>query len=160
MLGFGQGFQPMCGYNYGARLFERVRKGYFFCVKYSFLFLTTLAVIEFFFAGNLIGVFRDDPAVIEIGTRALRFQCLSLPTFSVIIISNMMLQTSGKVVSASLVGSARQGFFLIPAVFILPPLLGLQGIQMAQPIADYATLLMTIPLAGQFLQEMKQQNSN
>ena len=156
MLGFGQGFQPVCGFNYGARLYDRVRKGYFFCVKYSFLFLTTLAVIEFFCAGTLIGVFRDDPLVVEIGTLALRLQCLSLPTFSVIVISNMMLQTSGKVVAASLVGSARQGFFLIPVVFILPPLFGLLGIQMAQPIADFATFLMTVPLARNFLKEMKQ----
>lgn len=156
MLGFGQGFQPVCGFNYGARLYDRVRKGYFFCVMYSFLFLTTLAVIEFFFAGNLIGVFRDDPQVIEIGTLALRLQCLSLPTFSVIVISNMMLQTSGKVVAASLVGSARQGFFLIPVVFILPALFGLLGIQMAQPIADFATFLLAVPLARNFLKEMKQ----
>ena len=156
MLGFGQGFQPVCGFNYGARLYDRVRKGYFFCVKYSFLFLSALAVIEFFCAGTLIRVFRDDAAVIEIGTLALRLQCLSLPTFSVIVISNMMLQTSGKVVAASLVGSARQGFFLIPAVFILPAMFDLLGIQMAQPIADFATFLMTVPLARNFLREMKQ----
>ena len=156
MLGFGQGFQPVCGFNYGARLYDRVRKGYFFCVKYSFLFLSALAVIEFFCAGTLIRVFRDDAAVIEIGTLALRLQCLSLPSFSVIVISNMMLQTSGKVVAASLVGSARQGFFLIPAVFILPAMFDLLGIQMAQPIADFATFLMTVPLARNFLREMKQ----
>ena len=156
MLGFGQGFQPVCGFNYGARLYDRVRKGYFFCVKYSFLFLSALAVIEFFCAGTLIRVFRDDAAVIEIGTLALRLQCLSLPSFSVIVISNMKLQTSGKVVAASLVGSARQGFFLIPAVFILPAMFDLLGIQMAQPIADFATFLMTVPLARNFLREMKQ----
>ena len=68
----------------------------------------------------------------------------------------MMLQTSGKVVAASLVGSARQGFFLIPAVFILPAMFDLLGIQMAQPIADFATFLMTVPLARNFLREMKQ----
>lgn len=156
MLGFGQGFQPVCGFNYGARLYDRVKKGYFFCVKGSFVFLFALAVAEFFLAGTLIGVFRDDPAVIEIGTLALRLQCLSLPSFSIIVISNMMLQTSGKVVAASLVGSARQGFFLIPAVFILPAMFDLLGIQMAQPIADFATLLMTIPLSRSFLREMEQ----
>ncbi len=156
MLGFGQGFQPVCGFNYGAKLYDRVKKGYFFCVKGSFLFLAVLAVVEFFAAGTLIGVFRDDPAVIEIGTLALRLQCLTLPSFSVIIISNMMLQTSGKVVSASLVGSARQGIFLIPAVFILPAVFGLVGIQMAQPVADLCTLIMTVPLARSFLKEMDQ----
>ena len=156
MLGFGQGFQPVCGFNYGAKLYDRVKKGYFFCVKGSFCFLTVLAVVEFFFAGTLIGVFRNDPEVIEIGTLALRLQCLTLPALSIIIISNMLLQTSGKVVSASLVGSARQGFFLIPAVFILPALFSLLGLQMAQPVSDLCTVIMTVPLTVKFLREMEQ----
>ena len=156
MLGFGQGFQPVCGFNYGAKLYDRVKQGFFFCVKGSFLFLTVLAVAEFFFAGNLIGIFRNDPEVIRIGGLALRLQCMTLPSFSMIVISNMMLQTSGKVVSASLVGSARQGIFLIPMVFLLPTLFGLLGIQMAQPIADLATLIMTIPFSVNFLQGMEQ----
>ena len=75
---------------------------------------------------------------------------------SIIVISNMMLQTSGKVVSASLVGSARQGFFLIPAVFILPALFDLFGLQMAQPVSDFCTMCMTIPLTVRFLREMEQ----
>ena len=156
MLGFGQGFQPVCGFNYGARLYDRVRKGYFFCVKGSFVFLTVLAVVEFFCAGTLVGVFRNDPQVIEIGATALKLQCLTLPALSIIVISNMMLQTSGKVVSASLVGSARQGFFLIPAVFILPALFELFGLQMAQPVSDFCTMCMTIPLTLRFLREMEQ----
>ena len=146
----------MCGFNYGAKLYDRVKQGFFFCVKGSFLFLTVLAVAEFFFAGNLIGIFRNDPEVIRIGGLALRLQCMTLPSFSMIVISNMMLQTSGKVVSASLVGSARQGIFLIPMVFLLPTLFGLLGIQMAQPIADLATLIMTIPFSVNFLQGMEQ----
>ncbi len=154
MLGFGQGFQPMCGFNYGARLYDRVKKGYSFCVKGSFVFLTALAVAEFFLAGNLIAVFRNDPEVIAIGTTALRLQCLTLPCISVIVISNMMLQTSGKVVEASLVGTARQGIFLIPAVLIFPAIFDLLGIQMAQPIADFATFIMTIPLTVRFLKSM------
>ena len=159
MLGFGQGFQPVCGFNYGARLFDRVRRGYFFCVKGSFVFLTLLGIAEFFCAGTLVGIFRDDPQVIAIGTTALKFQCMTLPAMSIIVISNMMLQTSGKVVEASLVGSARQGFFLIPAVFLLPALFGLLGLQMAQPFADFCTLCMTIPLTTRFLREMKAQSS-
>ena len=159
MLGFGQGFQPVCGFNYGARLYDRVRKGYFFCVKGSFVFLAVLAVVEFFCAGTLVGVFRDDPMVIEIGATALKLQCLTLPALSIIVISNMMLQTSGKVVSASLVGSARQGFFLIPAVFILPALFDLFGLQMAQPVSDFCTMCMTIPLTVRFLREMEQNKS-
>lgn len=154
MMGFGQGFQPVCGFNYGAKKYDRVKEGYFFCVKGSFLFLLILAVVEIFCAGWLIQIFRNDPEVISIGALALRLQCLTIPTFSVIVITNMMLQTSGKVVSASIIGSARQGIFLIPGVFLLSALFGLRGIQMVQPVADLCTLFLTIPLARSFLKEL------
>ena len=154
MLGFGQGFQPVCGFNYGAGLYDRVKKGFVFCVNGSFVFLSVLAVAEFFCADALVGVFRDDPQVIAIGATALKLQCLTLPCLSIIIISNMMLQTSGRVVPASLVGMARQGIFLIPMLFILPQLLGLMGLQMSQPCADFCTAVMTIPLTLRFLREL------
>lgn len=154
MLGFGQGFQPVCGFNYGAKKYDRVKEGYFFCVKGSFLVLLILAVVEMFCAGWLIQIFRNDPEVISIGALALRLQCLTVPTFSVIVITNMMLQTSGKVVPASIIGSARQGIFLIPGVFLLSALFGLRGIQMVQPVADLCTLFLTIPLARSFLKEL------
>ena len=155
MLGFGQGFQPVCGFNYGAKLYDRVKKGFFFCLKVSALCLTCLAVVEFCFAQQLVALFRDDIQVIAIGGRALQFQCMTLPCFSIIVMSNMMMQTSGKVISASLTGSARQGFFLIPAVFVLPTFWGLTGIQISQPIADLATVLLSIPITVNFLRKME-----
>lgn len=155
MLGFGQGFQPVCGFNYGARLYDRVKKGFFFCLKVSFACLTVLAVVEYFFAGTLVSVFRDDPAVIAIGEVALRYQCLSLPSFSIVVMTNMMMQTSGKVVSASLTGAARQGFILIPLLFVLPSVFGLAGIQAAQPIADVLTVFLSIPFVISYFKEME-----
>lgn len=154
MLGFGQGFQPVCGFNYGAGLYERVKKGFFFCLKVSFTCLSVLAAVEFFCADTLISIFRDDPEVIAIGQAALRYQCLSLPSFSIIVMSNMMMQTSGKVISASLTGSARQGFILIPLLFALPPVLGLTGIQAAQPISDFLTMCLSIPFVISYFKEM------
>lgn len=156
MLGFGQGFQPVCGFNYGAGLYDRVKKGFFFCLKTSFVCLTVLAVVEFFVAGQLVSLFRDDPAVIEIGGRALQFQCLTLPSFSFIVCSNMMMQTSGKVVAASITGSARQGFILIPLLLIFSTLFGLTGIQMAQPVADLGTMLVSVPFVISYFKEMDQ----
>ena len=154
MLGFGQGFQPVCGFNYGAGLYDRVKKGFWFCLKTSFVCLTALAVGEFFLAGQLVSLFRDDPEVIEIGGKALQFQCLTLPTFSFIVCSNMMMQTSGKMVAASITGSARQGFILIPLLLILSQFFGLTGIQMAQPIADVGTLIVSVPFVISYFREM------
>ena len=146
MLGFGQGFQPVCGFNYGAGLYSRVKSGFWFCVKISFFFLLGVCVLGYCFAPNLIAMFRDDPAVIEFGTRALRFQCLTLWVQSWVVMSNMLMQSIGRAVPATFLAVARQGLFFIPAVLFLPPILGALGIQMAQSAADVITFLCAIPI--------------
>ncbi len=154
MLGFGQGFQPVCGYNYGARLYDRVKQGHRFCVRVATLVLLGFAVVEFFFAEGIIGIFRDDPMVIEIGAKALRFQCFTLVCNAVVVPGNMLLQTTGHVVPASILGTARQGLFLIPALWILSYFFGLTGIQMAQAVADVAALALAVPMVASFLRTL------
>ena len=146
MLGFGQGFQPVCGFNYGAGLFSRVKEGFWFCVKISTGFLVGVSVVGYFFAPDLISLFRDDPAVIEFGTRALRFQCLTFWVQSWVVMSNMMMQSIGRTVPASFLSVARQGLFFIPAVLIVPLILGQTGIQMAQSVADLLTFICAVPI--------------
>ncbi len=156
LLGVGQGFQPVCGYNYGAGLYERVKEGFYFCVRSMVLFLILLAVLEYIFVPQIIEFFRrGDPAVTEIGSLALRLRCFTLWFSSWIVISNMLLQTTGKVVRASILGFARQGIILIPAVMILTPFIGLLGIQLAQPIADLVTIALSIPMTVGVLKSMK-----
>ena len=146
MLGFGQGFQPVCGFNYGAGLFSRVKEGFWFCVKISTGFLVGVSVVGYFFAPDLISLFRDDPAVIEFGTRALRFQCLTFWVQSWVVMSNMMMQSIGRTVPATFLSVARQGLFFIPAVLIVPLILGQTGIQMAQSVADLLTFICAVPI--------------
>ena len=146
MIGFGQGFQPFCGFNYGAKLYDRVKKGFWFCVKGSFGFLCCVAALVFLFAPQLISLFRDDPEVIRYGALALRFQCCSFPVQSWIVMSNMTQQVTGKTVPATFMAMARQGIFFIPCVLILPQLLGHQGIQMAQMVSDLLTFAFAVPL--------------
>ena len=146
MIGFGQGFQPVCGFNFGAGLHERVKKGFWFCVKSSFVFLTAVSAVMFIFAPDLIALFRNDPDVIQCGAAALRFQCLSFPAQSWIVMSNMMEQSISRTVPATFLATARQGVFFIPAVLLLPSVFGLTGIQMAQMVADLLTLTCAIPI--------------
>ena len=153
MLGFGQGFQPVCGFNYGAKRYDRVKKGYFFLIKTSVIGLLIFAAVEFGFAEQFVGIFRDDPAVIAIGAKALRFQCITLVFNSFIISSNMLLQTTGQVVPASILGVARQAF-LIPCLWIFTGLFGLTGLQMSQPVADTLTFVIAIPMAVKFLRRL------
>ena len=155
MLGFGQGFQPVCGFNYGAKLYDRVKKGFWFCVKISTGFLVVIAAAGFAFAPQLIALFRDDPAVIACGAAALRFQCLTFPVQGWIVMSNMMEQSMGRTIPATFLSVARQGIFFIPMVLILPLFMELTGIQMAQAAADACTLLCAIPIQIHVMKTME-----
>ena len=156
LIGFGQGFQPVCGMNYGAKKYERVKEGFWFCVKYAFIFLLVVAALGFIFAEPLISVFRkDDAEVIRIGTVALRFQCIAFPLNAWIVMCNMMLQSIGRAVKASVVASSRQGLFFIPFIFILPNLFGLLGVQMCQMAADIGSFVFSLPIGLKELKIMK-----
>ena len=143
LIGFGQGFQPVCGFNYGADKYDRVKAACWFCVKVSTAVLLGLAVLGGFLSGHLIWIFRNDPDVIQIGTTALRFQCVTFALNGWIIMNNMMMQTMGKTVPATILAASRQGLFFIPALLILPQFLGLTGIQCAQAVSDVFTFALT-----------------
>ncbi len=143
LIGFGQGFQPVCGFNYGADKYDRVKEAFWFCVKVSTAVLLSLAVLGGFLSGHLIWIFRNDPDVIQIGTTALRFQCVTFALNGWIIMNNMMMQTMGKTVPATILAASRQGLFFIPALLILPQFLGLTGIQCAQAVSDVFTFALT-----------------
>ena len=108
LLGFGQGFQPVCGYNWGARKFDRVREAYLFCIKIGVTFLLLISTCTFLFAGPIVSLFRDDAEVIRMGTVAMRCQSCSLPLMAVVAMSNMLFQTTGKAVRATILAIARQ----------------------------------------------------
>lgn len=160
LIGFGQGFQPICGFNYGAGLYARVRQGFWFCVKVGFIFLLVCALAGMEFAEEIVSLFRKgDPDVIAVGAAALRWQFITFPLGSWIVMSNMMLQTIRKPVKATIISSARQGLFFIPLIFILSHYLGLQGVEMCQAVADLLTFILAIPLTCSVLNEMKRKQA-
>ncbi len=143
MIGFGQGFQLL--------------ESFWFCVKVSVVFLAVLAVGSFVGAPQIMRAFRkEDLDVIEIGTWAMRFQCVTLPLSAWIVMSNMMTQTIGYGFRASLVASGRQGLFLIPALFILPSAFGIRGLQLCQPVADALTFVLGVVIVLGILRELKE----
>ncbi len=156
IIGFGQGFQPVCGFNYGAKLYGRVRKAFWFCVRMCFCVLLVLAITASLFAPQIISLFlASDLQVQEIGTLALRLQCICLPLFSFNCIANMMLQTMGIAGRATLLAVSRQGLFFIPAVLGLEKLFGLLGVQLAQPLSDLLSFLLSVPITMTVLKELK-----
>lgn len=156
LIGFGQGFQPVCGFNYGARRYQRVLEAFYFCVKVAFFCLTGVSIIVFIFAPQLVTIFReDDIEVIEVGTAALRYSIVALPLSSWIIMCNMMLQSIGKGLKASIVASARQGIFFLPLIAILPYFWNLTGVEICQAVSDILALTVSIPLGVSVIREMK-----
>ena len=156
LIGFGQGYQPVCSFNYGANLLKRVREGYLFCLKWGTIFLTGAAVLCFAFTPSIIGIFRDDPAVIAVGITALRAQAVTLPLMATVIMTNMMLQSMGKGLKASIASSSRNGIFFIPLILVLPKILGLTGVEITQACADVLSFFLAVPLAVSELRKMKE----
>ena len=155
LIGFGQGFQPVCGTNYGAKNYARVKEAFHYCVKIGSIGLAVLSVLGFIFAKPLVALFRDDPMVIEIGYVALRAQCVVFVLNVYVIMSTMLLQTIGKAVPASIVAMARQGLFFVPMILLLPLFFGLFGVQIAQPAADVLCFILAIPLCRKVLRQME-----
>jgi len=157
LIGFGQGFQPVCGFNFGAKRYDRVLESFWFCLKVALVLLTTLGAISFLGAENIMGVFRrGDREVIEIGTWALRFQCLTITLQAWIIMSNMLTQSIGYGFRASIVAAGRQGIFFIPALLTLPKILGITGLQLSQTTADVCTAVMAAVIVLGILKELKE----
>lgn len=155
-IGIGQGFQPIVGYNLGAKRYARIREAYSMAIKACFVSVAAIGVITFAFAPQLIAVFRDDPAVVAFGTLTLRLQSITMPFTGVAMATNFLLQTSGKMWRATLLGACRLGLVLGPVVLVLPPVLGMLGVQIAQPVTDVITTLIALPLATNVMREFNE----
>ena len=153
MIGLGQGFQPVSAYNYGARKFKRLRDSFYFTVKAGMVVLGILAIFGFMFPGPVVQLFRDDPRVVEIGSRALRFQCIAVVMQPFSVTANMMFQSIGRSKEASFMAMLRSGLYYIPSLLILPLFLGLTGIECAQMVSDILTTLTCIPFVVRFMRE-------
>ncbi len=145
-LGVGQGFQPVSAFSYGAKKYTRLRKGFRFACIMSEAIIIVSSTVLIIFSGDLIWIFRDDADVIKIGTRALRLQALATVTLPPCMIVEMLYQSTGKRLGASILSSLRNGLCFIAALMILPEIRGLAGIQEAQPVS----LVVSVPFFAIF----------
>ncbi len=146
VLGFSQGFQPVCGYNFGARLYGRVREAWLFTSAVGTLFLLLISVVGLVFAPQIIALFRaEDPVLVSIGAATLRWQCAVFPLVALFTTTGMLFQNAGMTGPATLLSVCRNGLFFLPALLLLPIWLGLSGVQMAQAVADVLTFLLSLP---------------
>ena len=153
-LGIGQGFQPVCGFNYGARKFSRVKEAFSFTLVAGEVLLGMFAVAGLLFSNQAIAVFRDDAEVIAFGTPALRYQCMALFLNPLIVLSNMTLQSTGQRAWATFLSMMRSGLYLIPMIYILTYTMGARGIQLAQPVSDVLSFATALPVIVNFIRKL------
>ncbi|MBO4548462.1 MAG: MATE family efflux transporter [Abditibacteriota bacterium] len=154
-LGLGQGYQPVAAYCYGAKDWRRVTDGYYFTWGVSQIIITLLAIAGIVFAREIVTLFRNDPEVIRIGTFALQAQVFALIAAPFQVSSNMLLQSTGQKLSASLLSLLKNGLYFIILVSIFTRLWGIFGLQISQPAADVLTAFTTIPFASAFLARLR-----
>jgi len=155
LIGFGQGFQPVCGFNFGAKLYNRVRKAFWFSVKVGTIYCLICAIIGFTFAPQIIAAFRgSDPELLKTGVAALRAQSVFFVLNGYIMITSMYLQNINKTFQASIVAMARQGLFFIPIIYLLNLVMGLEGIIASQPLADILTFVVSLVFGIRCLNSM------
>jgi putative MATE family efflux protein len=153
-LGIGQGFQPVSGFNYGAKKYRRLREGYKTTIIMMTCVIAVGASIVLLNLENMIGLFRDDPEVIAVGTRALKLQMFSLICLPPCMSTEMLYQSTGRRLGATLLSALRNGLIFIPALLILAQLRGLSGIQEAQPVAQVLALPLTVLLGWMFFRKL------
>lgn len=154
-LGIGQGFQPVSAFNYGAKKYDRVKKGFFFTLGAGEILMGIIAVAGMAYSSHLIGFFRNDCEVIEIGNRALMAQLIALFFQPLSICANMMFQSIGKNKTATFLSVLRSGLFFIPVLIILSQVMGLAGVEISQPVADVMTFAVSVPFTLRFFHELK-----
>ncbi len=155
-LGIGQGFQPVASFNYGAKLYSRVKKAFTFTFGAGEVLLGVFVIVGMIFSNHLIGLFRDDPTVIAIGTVSLKLQLGALFFHPLVICSNMLFQSIGENKKATFLSMLRSGILFIPIILVMTRFFGLFGVQSAQAIADVIAFFVTAPMVFKFLRKLPQ----
>ena len=155
MIGWGQGFQPICAMNYGAQQYERVKKAFITTVAVGTLFLTVASIILYIFAEHWMQLMSNDDDVVSTGIKILRMQCFSLPLLGAFAVSSMFMQNIGNYLSALLISISRQGLFYVPLLYLLPALYGRTGIYLLQPVSDFLSFLFAVAVMFRWYRKLQ-----
>ena len=152
-LGMGQGFQPVASFNYQAKRVDRVKKGLLFTTAFGLVFIGAMSTISIIFAEPIISIFQKHPDVIAIGSKALRFTAFGMMFMPFSVPVNMLYQSIQQPTISSILSLIRSGMVTIPILLFGVPILGLLGIQIAQPTADMIAGLISIPFIIRFVRK-------
>lgn len=147
IFGYAKGFQPVAGFNFGAKNYKRLKEAILVSLKWSTIFCAVIEIILLIFSKQIIGLFSKDSSVIEIGSNALRANSITFILFGFQYIYTTLFLSLGKAFKGTILSIARQCIFFIPVILILPSILGLNGIIFTQPIVDVMTTILTVIFA-------------
>ncbi len=147
ILGFGQGYQPVVGFNWGAEQWKRVKESYVFSITVSVIGGIAIGAVIFIFAGPIVNMFNSqtDASVLATGIMCIRLQCIALPLHAINSLVNMYFAGTGSAGKAFIINTSRQGYCLWPVLIILPMIVGVNGIAAAQAVADVLAMVVVIP---------------
>lgn len=156
ILGFGSGFQPVVGFNWGARRYDRVKQCYDFSSWVALIGAVVMAVGIAVFSDQIVKVFAGtDPEMLEIGSLCIRLQCIALPIHAWVTVVNMLCTGLGNAVGAFVLATARQGTCMVPVLFPLAHYFGAYGLSSVQAVADFLTLILAIPICIIMMRKIK-----
>ena len=158
LFGLGQGLQPLAGYNFGAQQFDRVIQSVRTALIWSTVFAGFMSLVFWFAAVPVVRIFSGDADVVRIGSLALRSVCISFVLVGIQTAFASLFQALGRGAEAAVIAVARQGIFFIPAVLVLPGILGLHGVVFAQPAADILSFAVAVPLGLMEMRKLKKQS--
>ena len=147
ILGFGSGFQPVAGFNWGAKRYDRVRESYRFSSIVALIGSAVMALVVGIFANDIILAFAgSDPQMQEIGALSIRLQCIALPIHAWVAVVNMFCVGLGNAKGAFILATSRQGSCFIPILYPMAFLWGAYGVASVQAVADVLTLALAVPI--------------
>ena len=156
IMGYGQGFQPIVGYCWGAKRYKRIRQAYWTCSATGVAAGVLISAAMLAAAPALVRVFAEnDPETVAIGTLMIRSQCVTLVFQIMVIITDGLFQALGRGVIAGFLGLSRQLICLVPCVIVLSAMLGVNGLSVAQAAANVLSLLIAVPLLIRLMREIR-----
>ena len=159
-LGFGQGFQPVAGFSWGAKRYDRVRESFRFSLITCVAGISAVGLLVGIFARPILLLFTDNDAeLVRIGVLSLRTQCLAMPFHGFCIIVNMLCSGIGQALPSLLLGLSRQGICFFPVLPVMVRLWGVQGIAAVQGVADMLSLLLAAPIAIRISRDIRRREA-
>ena len=156
VFGFLKGFQPIAGFSYGAKKFDRLQEAIKTAILWSTAFCVIFGVIAAVFSTQIVSLFtKDDAEMVRVGSIALRANGLSFALFGFYTVYSFLFLVMGKAAEGCILGACRQGICFVPAILILPAVWGLSGVLYAQPIADIISAIVTAVMAVRLHRELR-----